>query len=41
MDDILRNTEGFDAKRLPGWNTTKYLKDRINDVGYDRVRIDV
>ena len=23
LDDIYRNTEGFDESKLPGWNSTK------------------
>ena len=41
MDDLLRNTEGFDSKKLPGGVKTKHLRDRIREVGPNRVVIDV
>ena len=41
MDDLLRNTEGFEQDRIPTRNSTKNLKKKIEEAGLDNVQIQV
>lgn len=40
-DDMLKNTEGFDNKKISEYTTTDYLRQKIKEAGLDNVRIDV